>query len=121
MDRARLDEWVRRYVEVWESNDPEGIGDLFTDDATYFTAPNREPWTGRQVIVDGWLDRKDEPGGWAFRWEILAVCDDIGFVRGWTSYPQEGHDYSNLWEVRLDDEGRASEFVEWWMEAKQKA
>lgn len=121
MDRARLHEWVERYVGAWESNRPEDIGDLFTEDARYFTAPHRPPWSGREGIVEGWLARKDEPGAWSFRWEIRAVCEDIGFVRGWTAYPQEEHDYSNLWEITLDEDGRCSEFVEWWMELKKKA
>lgn len=121
MNREELNDWVERYVRAWESNRPEDIGELFTDDARYFTAPHREPWTGREGIIEGWLDRKDEPGDWSFRWEIRAVCDDMGFVRAWISYPQEDHDYSSLWEVTLDDEGRCSEFVEWFMEIKTKA
>ncbi len=64
-----------------------------------------------------WLDRKDEPGEFTFRWEILAVDGDLGFVRGWTDYPT--HDpprrYGNLWVVRLDDDGRAAEYTEWYV------
>jgi hypothetical protein len=120
VDREQLNDWVEGYVRAWESNRPEDIGDLFTDDARYFTAPHRPPWTGREGIIEEWLDRKDEPGDWSFRWEIRAVCDDMGFVRGWTSYPQEGHDYSNLWEITLDDDGRCSEFVEWFMDIPAK-
>ena len=119
VDRGHLSAWIDRYVVAWEANRPEDIADLFTEDARYFTAPHREPWEGRDGIIDGWLARKDEPGDWSFRWEIRAVCDDIGFVRCWISYPQEEHDYSDLWEVTLDDEGRCSEFVEWWMEIKK--
>lgn len=121
MDRGGLDAWLQRYVGAWETNDPDEIGGLFTDDARYYTAPHREPWAGRDGIVEGWLARKDEPGDWGFRSEILAVCEDVGFIRGWTAYPQEGHDYSNLWVIRLDTDGRCSEFVEWWMEVKKKA
>lgn len=107
---------MERYVQAWASNDPAEIGALFTDDGRYFTAPHREPWRGRQGIVQGWLDRKDGPGEWSFRYEILAICDDIGFVRGWTKYHTDESDYSNLWTIRLDEQGRCSEFVEWWME-----
>lgn len=120
MKREDLEAWVERYVRAWASNDPTEIGDLFTDDGRYFTAPHREPWAGREAIIEGWLDRKDEPGDWSFRWEIRAVCDDMGFVRCWISYPQEEHDYSSLWEITLDDTGRCSEFVEWFMEIGKK-
>jgi tRNA (guanine37-N1)-methyltransferase len=117
-DRAAIDDWVRRYVGAWESNDPEEIRSLFTEDAAYYTAPHREPWRGRDGIVEGWLGHKDEPGSWSFRYEIVGVDGDLGFVRGWTDYPPPGAGtgrYANLWQIRLDGEGRASEFVEWWM------
>lgn len=116
MERGDLEDWVRRYVRAWGTNDPEDIGALFTDDARYFTAPHREPWSGRDAIVQGWLGRKDNQGDWSFRSEILAIAGDQGFVRGWTAYHTEESDYSNLWVVRLEADGRCSEFTEWWME-----
>ncbi|MDN3444333.1 hypothetical protein [Microbacterium sp. APC 3901] len=41
--------------------------------------------------------------------------DDVGVViEGRTKYPAE-RDYVNLWIVRLDAEGRATAFTEWYM------
>jgi uncharacterized protein (TIGR02246 family) len=48
-----LADWIARYERAWASNDPDEIGALFSDDASYFTAPFREPWRGRQQIVAG--------------------------------------------------------------------
>jgi uncharacterized protein (TIGR02246 family) len=115
MDRNTVDRWMQGYIKAWESNDPSDIGALFTDDAVYYTAPHREPWRGRDGIVESWLDRKDEAGDWSFRYEIIAVCDDLAFVRGWTEY-RTNPDYANLWVIRLTAEGRSSEYTEWWME-----
>jgi ketosteroid isomerase-like protein len=115
VDRSDVEAWVDRYVQAWGSNDPAEIGALFTEDARYYTAPHRPPWEGRRDIVEGWLDRRDESGTWSFRYEVLAVCDDLGFVRGWTE-SRDDHDYSNLWVIRQEEDGRCSEFVEWWME-----
>jgi ketosteroid isomerase-like protein len=116
MERADVERWVEAYERAWASNDPEEIGALFTDDARYYTAPFREPRTGRDGIVREWLERKDEPGDYTFRSEVLGIDGDVAFVRGWTSYPKDGEDYSNLWVIRLATDGRASEFIEWWME-----
>lgn len=120
MDAVRREDvsaWVDRYVTAWRTNDPDDIRGLFIDEARYFTAPHREPWTGGDAIVEGWLSRKDDQGEWSFRSEVLGVDGNVGFVRGWTSY-RDQPDYSNLWVVTLTPEGRASEFVEWWMEVK---
>ena len=116
MDNAALKSWVNAYVRAWDSNDPAAIGDLFTDAAVYYTAPFREPWRGRAAIVAGWLDRKDEPGTWSFRYEPLAVAGDLGVVRGWTRYVDPPREYSNLWLIRLTSDARCREFTEWWME-----
>ena len=116
MDEAAVRDWVDRYVAAWGSNDPEDIAALFTDDARYYTAPHRKPWTGSDEIVRGWLGRKDDQGDWAFEYDVLAMTDELAFVRGTTDYRSEGKSYSNLWIVRLDD-GRCTEFTEWWMEA----
>jgi ketosteroid isomerase-like protein len=116
MDAGQVTTWVESYRRAWESNDRDEIGALFTDEAVYYTEPFREGIRGRDAIVADWVDRKDEPGDTEFRYEIMAVCDDLGFVRGWAKYstppPRE---YSNLWVVRLAGDGRCSEFTEWWM------
>jgi uncharacterized protein (TIGR02246 family) len=116
MDTDTIDRWMEGYIRAWESNDPDEIGALFTEDARYYTAPHREPWSGREGIVEGWLERKDQQGEWDFRYEIVAQADDLAFVQGWTTYHgQEEPNYGNLWVLRLTEDGRCSEFIEWWM------
>ena len=117
MDEGAIKTWMDGYVAAWKTNDATRIGELFTDDARYFTAPFREPWAGRDRIVASWLDRKDDPGTWTFEWHALAVAGDLGFVQGRTAYAT-GSSYRNLWVIRLEADGRASEFTEWWMEER---
>ena len=110
----RLVAWVDGYVRAWNSNDPAAIGALFTQDAAYYTEPYSPPWRGRDEIVRRWLDRKDEPGETEFRWHPIAVTQDVAVVQGETVYPAP--DTSNLWIIRLDAEGRCTEFTEWWIQ-----
>jgi ketosteroid isomerase-like protein len=112
---AALADWVASYEQAWASNDAGEIGALFTDDALYFTAPFRDPWQGRKEIVDGWLDRQDEPGTWTFAWQVLLDTPELGIVTGTTSYSDPPQAYSNLWVIRLATDGRCREFTEWWM------
>jgi tRNA (guanine37-N1)-methyltransferase len=119
-DRTAVDDWVGRYVAAWGSNDAEEIGALFTDDADYFTAPFRTPWHGRAEIVREWLGRKDDPGTWTFEHEVAGIDGDTAFVRGRTVYTSVGDPdpgpFVNMWQIRFAPDGRASEFVEWWMD-----
>ena len=108
------EEWTRAYVQAWPSNDPEQIGALFSDDARYLTSPDSEPRVGREAIVAGWLDDRDEPGTWSFEWEIVQEVGGFVAVQGRTEYPAE-RDYLNLWIIRLGPDGRATEFTEWYM------
>jgi ketosteroid isomerase-like protein len=121
MTNEAVEAWVRGYVHAWETNDPAAIGALFTEDAAYYTAPYAEPWCGREAIVAEWLGRKDEPGDHEFRFEVLAVADGLGFVRGWTRYLSPPQEYANLWVIRLDSDGRCAEFTEWWMQCPAEA
>ncbi len=115
METQDVQRWVEGYIRAWESNDPGDIGGLFADDARYFTTPYREPWRGRDAIVAGWIDNKDEPGDYIFRFEVLAVAGDLAFVQGWTHYKEPPKHYHNLWVIRFAPDGRCAEFTEWWM------
>jgi uncharacterized protein (TIGR02246 family) len=112
---SRVDAWVDDYVRAWNSNDPADIRALFAQDAAYYTEPYSPPWRGRDEIVRQWLDRKDEPGQTEFRWHPLAVTPEVAIIQGETVYHTPPHTYSNLWVIRLDAEGRCTEFTEWWM------
>jgi uncharacterized protein (TIGR02246 family) len=105
--------WVANYRKAWESNDPRHIGDLFTEDAAYFTEPYAKPWLGREAIVRQWLKIKDEPGSTTFEWHPVLVTEDVTIIEATTTYPKDT--YSNLWVLRLDNLGQARQFTEWWM------
>ena len=115
----RVQAWVDGYVRAWNSNDPADIRALFTQDAAYYTEPYSRPWRDQDEIVRQWLDRKDEPGQAQFNWHPLAITSEVAVIQGETAYPNEGHTYSNLWVIRLDAEGRCTEFREWWMRHPQ--
>ena len=112
-------DWVAGYVAAWESNDPEQIGALFSDDAVYLTSPDAEPRRGREQIVAGWLEDFDEPDTWAFDWRLVHEDEGFVVVQGRTEYRAD-KDYLNLWIIRLDADGRATEFTEWYMPRPHK-
>ncbi|MDQ1486813.1 MAG: hypothetical protein QOJ62_2506 [Actinomycetota bacterium] len=113
-DLSSVTAWIDGYVRAWDSNDPDEIGVLFSDDAEYSTAPYREPIRGRERIVKDWLNRKDEPGETTFEWHPVTITDEVAVVEGTTRYPDQT--YSNLWVIHLEADGTCRRFVEWWME-----
>jgi hypothetical protein len=114
--QEQVRQWVDGYRRAWESNDPEDIGRLFSEHALYYTEPYTSPWRGRCEIVERWLEKKDEPGDTEFSWEPLAIDGDLAIVRGETVYSDPPYRFSNLWVIRFDPSGQATEFTEWWME-----
>lgn len=116
MDAHLVERWLEAYEAAWASNSPAAIGDLFAMDAVYLTTPFRRPWEGRDAIVAGWLEHRDENGTWEFAGELLATTDDLAFVQGKTVYSMpEPATYHNLWVISLDGDGRCMAFTEWWM------
>lgn len=120
-DRDAAEDWVRRYRIAWESNDPADIRGLFTDDGRYFTEPSdEEPSIGAEAIVADWIAHADQPGDTEFEFEVIAVDGDLAVARCVSTYLK--HDpprvYDNLFVVRLADDGRATEFTDWYIERK---
>jgi hypothetical protein len=113
-DLDRLTRWISAYVRAWNSNEPKEIGSLFAEGAIYRTAPFDPPWHGRDRIIENWLERRDDPGETSFRWQPVAITDEVAVVSGTTTYPEQV--FSNLWVIRLDPDGRCREFTEWWMQ-----
>jgi hypothetical protein len=117
---AAVRRWVEGYVRAWDSNAPDDIRALFTDDGEYHVEPWGDPWKGGDEIVSGWLSRGDQAGHYTFEWSVAGVDGRRAFVEGKTVYDEYGT-YHNLWVVDLADDGRATSFVEWWMKPKAEA
>jgi uncharacterized protein (TIGR02246 family) len=119
-DRAAVDAWLAAYRRAWHTDDPAEIAALFTEDATYAPWPFSKAWVGRDSIVSRWVERGDSKAPWQFDSQVLAVEGDTAVVQGLTTYP--AHDdqaediYSNIWVIRLAQDGRAHSFAEWWIQ-----
>jgi uncharacterized protein (TIGR02246 family) len=120
VSREQVERWLAAYVEAWRTDDPERIGDLFTEDASYSPFPWTGSWQGRDAIVNGWLGHRDWERRWTFRHEILAADADTAVIHGQTHYDatedEPESEFSNIWVVRFGGDGRAREFREWWVQ-----
>jgi hypothetical protein len=125
LDHAGFQAWLDRYVAAWKSYDPQAIGDLFSEDATYRYHPEDEPLRGRDAIVASWLEDTDDPGAYDARYESLAIDGENHVASGWTRYFTKAGDlrdeYWNIYLVHFDHDGRATSFTEWWIQDREFA
>ena len=111
--------WIDAYRRAWDSNDPDDIQALFTEDGVYRFRPDEsDPATGHEALVAAWLRDKDEPGDTTFDYEVLGVSGDRAFVQAVTNYLKHGDVYDNLWVIDFTADGRARSFTEWFMKRK---
>lgn len=123
METTAIDRWIERYLTAWDSDAPDDIAALFAPDAQYYTAPFRTPHTGVDEIIRFWIENGDSAVPWTFECDVVAREGNLYVIRGVTTYPEGGdvvrekaEVYVNLWLVTLDADGRATEFIEYWME-----
>jgi len=121
LTKERVAAWLAAYVRAWETYDPDSIGELFTEDATYEYHPFEEPVRGRLAIVASWLENKDTPGTYDGRYEPIAIDDDLAVAHGRSRYftdaskAELSREYDNLFLIRFDDDGRCRSIREWYM------
>jgi ketosteroid isomerase-like protein len=114
MDRAALSRWVDAYERAWRAPGVKALDALFTEDATYSTAPYESPHAGLAAIRAMWEAGRSPGEAFSMASEVVAVEGDVGVVRVAVHYtaPRD-QEYRDLWIVRLAPDGRCASFEEW--------
>jgi hypothetical protein len=119
MTHEQVAQWLAAYSKAWETYNPQAIGDLFSADAAYYYHPYDEPTRGREAIVESWLESPDPKGRYKGEYQPFAVEGNRAAAQGNSRYFAEDgktleREYSNLFLLTFDDDGRCSEFREWY-------
>jgi hypothetical protein len=124
MDRERVQAWLDRYVQAWQSYDEGVIGDLFSEDVAYRYHPTDEPIRGRDAVVASWTQPdgdasgRDEPGTWSASYEPYAVDGDRAVAVGESVYYSDPsrsavtQAFDNCFLLEFDGDGRCRSFTE---------
>jgi hypothetical protein len=115
MEHAQLSRWLDGYERAWRTPHTDTLADLFTENASYSTAPYENPHRGLEAIGRMWeAERISADEEFEMSSEILAVDGDTGVVRIEVHYgAPKGKEYRDLWVVRLNDAGLCFHFEEW--------
>jgi hypothetical protein len=115
VSRPQIRQWVTDYERAWRTDGTGPLSELFSEDATYSTAPFEEPHRGLPAIASMWeRERLGPDESFAMNSEVVAVEADTAVVRVEVRYgPPKGKLYRDLWIVRLDADGRCIHFEEW--------
>lgn len=113
-------DWLDAYVVAWQRYDPALIAELWSVDCVWHY-PFGVRATGREQITAEWMRERDAFVGEVFdaHYEPVALDGDRVVAHGRTVYyePESGDvdtAYDNIWFLRLDADGRCSEFHEWY-------
>jgi hypothetical protein len=119
MTHEQVTQWLAAYSKAWETYDPQAIGDLFSADGAYYYYPYDDPTRGREAIVESWLESPDPSGRYNGEYHPVVVEGNRAAAQGRSRYFAEDgttleREYRNLFLLTFDDEGRCSEFREWY-------
>jgi ketosteroid isomerase-like protein len=128
VDREAAQDWLDRYVAAWRSYDRDDIAALFSEDVTYRYHPSDEPTVGRDAVVAAWLaesgvpghSTRDAPGTYDASYSPAAVDGDVVVATGTSVYRDEPggpvtRTYDNCFVMRMDAQGRCSDFTEYYV------
>jgi len=117
--------WLESYRLAWEARDPEAVGRLFAEDATYQETPFTRPMQGRGAIQQYWSDVVAAAQEQIrFGYEVLAAREDSAIVHWWASFvriasrAQVGLD--GIFLLSFDTAGHCRELREWWVRKDRK-
>jgi SnoaL-like protein len=115
MDREAFGGWLEAYFAAWISNEPDDVGALFTEDATYAVGPFADVWVGRQEIVSRWTSGAQEDVAYAY--EILAFEGETGIAHWNVRARPEGEPHRAEWDgillITFAPDGRCLDHREW--------
>lgn len=118
MDEQSFSHWLTRYGEVWESRYPQAVGELYSPGVLYYWTPFDEPKRGLEEITRASREASSRQKKIEFSYEVLAVKENRGWARWRCSFTRISTRrkvrLDGILEATFDDNGRCTEFREWW-------
>jgi ketosteroid isomerase-like protein len=113
--RVDVQHWISEYEAAWRAAGTDLVESLFAQGARYMQSPYAEPLVGLTAISKMWEAEREGPDEvFTLETEVVAVEHDTAVVRAKVSYGNPvQQEYTDLWVLHLDDDGRCTSFEEW--------
>jgi hypothetical protein len=117
MDNSAVERWFLLLKDIWINKDIENIGTLLSSEFCYYENPFQSPLVSLDEVKNAWKGVSDQD---ILKLEICTLIDhgNEGCASYEFSYDDaEGntHDSKGAYYVRLDGQGKAIEFRQWWV------
>ena len=113
MDRSGVEHWLADYERLWRTPGVDGLGELFTADASYLPSPYASALTGDALARFWDEERASDDEAFDMRSDIVALDGNTAVVRVEVDYLTTGNEWRDLWIIEFADDGRCRAFEEW--------
>jgi hypothetical protein len=107
--------WFEKLRDIWLKKDSEGIVSLMALDFAYFEDPFESPITDKEELIEVWQEVKQQDI------ELLDIQNLVSNdTEGSARYHfiaeinGEHHESKGVYYVKLNTDGEAMEFRQWW-------
>jgi ketosteroid isomerase-like protein len=118
MTEQELRAWLDAYGRAWESNDPDAVMQLFTEDARYYETPFDEPFQGSEGVRSYWAGATGSQRDISFSYEVLATLPHRGIARWSAEFTRLASgkrvNLDGVFVLDFAEDGRCRALREWW-------
>lgn len=117
MPNSAIENWFQSLKSIWIKKDIENVGNLLSSTFQYYEDPFELPLTSLDEVKNAWKEVANQN---ILKLEIntLIARKNEGSASYEFSYKDTGgnlHNSKGAYYVRLDSQGKATEFRQWWV------
>ena len=111
-----VNDWIEAYGRAWETRDDQAVGELFSNDAAYWSHPFRQPFHGRDAIRAYWRQATGSLTGISLNFGRPIADGSRAAVEWWAILhgDQQTATLPGALILRFDRNGCCEELREYW-------
>ena len=105
-------EWFHKMREIWLQKEPALIATLIAHEVRYYESPLSPPLTSVSEIINAWKEIEEQE---IELLEIIILHEDHNIALAQWRFRQANQaDLVGCYFLKLDEQGKCTEFRQWW-------